>query len=199
MHYRRPPVFQLHGQTTMTTLRLLTLTCLCLGILAVARTPSPARAAEARYFPETGHNVPGFFAAYWAAQGGLAQFGLPLTEPYDSDAGVTIQWFERARFERHPRGGNAAAEVILGQLGREVRPPDPAAEPIADPGVRFFPESGHNLGLFRGYWEGHGGLARFGFPLSEEVTEVNAADGGRYAVQYFERARLEYHPAANGL
>lgn len=122
MHYRRPPVFQLHGQTTMTTLRLLTLTCLCLGILVVARTPSPARAAEARYFPETGHNVPGFFAAYWAAQDGLAQFGLPLTEPYDSDAGVTIQWFERARFERHPRGGNAAAEVLLGQLGREARP-----------------------------------------------------------------------------
>jgi hypothetical protein len=46
---------------------------------------------------------------------------------------------------------------------------------------------------FRDYWEGHGGLYQFGFPLSPGFREV-AADGNTYWVQYFERARFEWHP-----
>jgi hypothetical protein len=41
---------------------------------------------------------------------------------------------------------------------------------------------------FRAYWEQHGGLAIFGYPISEEFVE----DG--LVVQYFERQRFEYHP-----
>jgi len=36
-------------------------------------------------------------------------------------------------------------------------------------------------------------VAQFGLPLSEEFTE-RLADGQEYRVQYFERARFEYHP-----
>jgi hypothetical protein len=41
---------------------------------------------------------------------------------------------------------------------------------------------------FREYWNAHGGLTVFGYPISEEFTERG------YTVQYFERARFEYHP-----
>ncbi|MFN8540386.1 MAG: hypothetical protein U0232_23275 [Thermomicrobiales bacterium] len=38
----------------------------------------------------------------------------------------------------------------------------------------------------------------FGYPLTEEFTEVNPADGKSYTVQYFERARFEHHPEYGG-
>jgi hypothetical protein len=45
----------------------------------------PATTAKpgARFFTETGHNVDGGFLAYWLANGGLPQFGYPLTEVID--------------------------------------------------------------------------------------------------------------------
>jgi hypothetical protein len=49
-------------------------------------------------------------------------------------------------------------------------------------------ETGHTLsGIFRSYWETHGGLAQQGYPLSEVITESDIP------VQYFERAVFEYH------
>jgi hypothetical protein len=44
------------------------------------------------------------------------------------------------------------------------------------------------------YWQNHGGLPVYGYPISEAFTEVSQADGKPYLVQYFERNRLEYHP-----
>jgi thermitase len=46
------------------------------------------------------------------------------------------------------------------------------------PGATYFTETSHNLsGNFRGYWQAHGGLAVFGFPISEEFQEQSATDG----------------------
>lgn len=54
---------------------------------------------------------------------------------------------------------------------------------------RTFPETGHAVsGRFLQFWEQNGGLAVFGYPLSERQQE-----NGR-AVQYFERQRFELHP-----
>ena len=58
------------------------------------------------FFPETGHNVPPDFAAYYAANGGLSQFGYPLSEVFtemlEDGRPYEVQYFERSRFERHP-------------------------------------------------------------------------------------------------
>ena len=167
------------------------------GLLAASSAPAGVQAAGPRYFPETGHNVPDYFASYWSVNGGLEAFGLPLTEPYQQD-GLTIQWFERARFERHLEHKDTPFEVLLGQLGREIRQPEPPVAPIARPGVRFFPETGHNASLFLPFWEANGGMARFGLPLTEERREISSADGQAYTVQYFERVRLEWHPESQG-
>ena len=52
-----------------------------------------------------------------------------------------------------------------------------------------FPETGYSLGgEFLRYWEGHGGLPIFGYPISSEQP----AEG--QVVQWFERARFELHP-----
>ncbi len=65
----------------------------------------------------------------------------------------------------------------------------------AVPVSAYFPETKHNLrGPFYAYWKARGDLDSFGYPISEELREVNQADGKTYTVQYFERARLEYHP-----
>ena len=86
------------------------------------RAPA-AQQAGASYFTQTGHNVDDGFLAYWQANGGLAQFGYPLTEviseKLDDGQSYRIQYFERARFEYHPEN-DAPYDVLLGQFGRRI-------------------------------------------------------------------------------
>ena len=167
---------------------------------ASAEVYGEARPAGA-CFAETGHCLAGSFLAYWQANGGLAQFGFPLTderwEVLEDGKPYVVQYFERARFEHHPENP-PPHDVLLGQFGRRLYLLDPsrirpnAAAPL--PGATYFAETGHNLGgRFRDYWQANGGLPQFGYPLSEEIRE-RLEDGKEYTVQYFERARLEYHP-----
>src|SRR5207253_3680714 len=70
------------------------------------------------------------------------------------------------------------------------RVPDPS-----NPAITYFPVVGHTLpGGFRDYWQAHGGLAQFGYPLTEEFAEKSPTNGRLYVTQYFERARFEWHP-----
>ena len=153
-------------------------------------------AIGARCFAETGRCAGGRFLAYWQAHGGLAVNGYPLsdafTETLEDGKPYTVQYFERVRLEYHPEQADPAYQVLLGQFGRHFHPADPPAAPA--PGTRYFAGTGHNLGgSFQAYWEAHGGLAQFGYPLTEEFT-LTLEDGNPYTVQYFERARFEYHP-----
>jgi len=124
-----------------------------LGAEAVQREGFPTdlqshREGDCRYFAETGFNVCGDFLATWQANGldmgdsgvsameSLALFGLPVTGEFEmelSDGNTyTVQWFERARFERHPEN-EPPFNVQLGLLGVEAGPtPGTAVEP-ADP------------------------------------------------------------------
>jgi hypothetical protein len=62
---------------------------------------------------------------------------------------------------------------------------------------RRFPQTGHTIGgAFAAYWDGHGGLAQYGYPLTEEFQETSAINGKPYTVQYFERAVFESHADA---
>ncbi|MCM8749837.1 terpene cyclase/mutase family protein [Thermomicrobiaceae bacterium CFH 74404] len=155
----------------------------------------PSSSEHCAYELVTRHNVCDVFRTFWESNGGLANFGYPLTRPYYEPAlGTAVQYFERARFELH-RGSDGSALVLLGRLGseravgRETESPFRLSSPIDRPDCLYFPETGHNLCAgFRAYWESFGGLAVFGYPISEEFNE----DGT--VVQYFERARFEWHP-----
>lgn len=172
---------------------------------AAPTAPKPAPADQGPrvwYFPETGHTLRDPFLQYWIDHGGLAMFGYPKTDVFDV-AGRPVQYFERARFEYYPEFQGTPYEVQLGLLGNYVtrgrtfdREPAPQKE---DPDHTYFQETGHYLsGGFRSYWQNHGGLGMFGYPISGEFSEVNPIDGKTYTVQYFERARFEYHPEFKG-
>jgi hypothetical protein len=82
--------------------------------------------------------------------------------------------------------------------------PDPGTrpilltDPVPDPrqeGVLYFPQTGHTLrGSFLRYWQEHGGLSQFGYPLTEEFFEPSGPDNAPLQVQYFERNHFEMHP-----
>ena len=102
-----------------------------------------------------------------------------------------VQYFERVRLEDHPENAYPH-DVLLGQFGRRFHRAD--ARVAQQPGGLYFAETGHNpRGRFAAYWEANGGLAQFGYPPTEEFTE-RLEDGRVHTLQYFERARLEYHP-----
>jgi enterochelin esterase-like enzyme len=94
--------------------------------------------------------------------------------------------------------GIGLALVFILQLG--LMPNVLAAQaPVAGSGSAFFAETGHNLaGAFKSYWEKHGGLAQFGYPITEQFSEYDSNTKQTYTVQYFERARFELHPEYAG-
>ncbi len=156
-----------------------------------------------QWFAATGHTLRGPFLDYWTRNGGLAQFGYPLTEEFvepigGDDTPYRVQYFERNRFEYHPENKGTPYEVLLGVLGLEFRAADPPAPPPPAPRL-YFPETGHSMtGEFLKYWQGHGGLAVQGYPITEPVTEKSPTDGKEYTVQWTERSRMESHPEFAG-
>src|SRR5437868_533905 len=160
--------------------------------------------AGSRTFTETGKTVSGKFLDYWDRHGGLQQQGYPvweeLEENSDTDGKVyTVQYFERAVFESHPEN-QAPNDVLLSLLGvfhyKQKYPNGaPGQQANTGPGSVLFKETGKRLGgVFLGYWQGHGGLAQQGYPISDEFQERSELDGKTYRVQYFERAVFELHP-----
>ncbi|HET7034142.1 MAG TPA: L,D-transpeptidase family protein [Thermomicrobiaceae bacterium] len=160
------------------------------------------------YFSETGHHLSGDFLKTWQANGGLMTFGYPISEPLQQD-GMTVQYFERARLEEHPEHTGTPYVVeatLLGNWVAQTRRSEAPFKPLpantgagGDSGRRFFPETGHSLAYgFLKYWQENGGLYVFGYPISEEFSEKNPDTGQVYTVQYFERARFEYHPENQG-
>lgn len=84
------------------------------------------------------------------------------------------------------------------QINVQANPSDPVA-PSADSSTKFFSETKHNVGPeFLAYWQAHGGLSQFGYPITEAFNDINPDDKKTYKVQYFERARFEMHPEKAG-
>ncbi len=196
-------------------MRLLLRVTLLLGLLGAL---APARIAQSqtaqRCFSQTGFCVEGQFLDFWLRNGGLAAFGVPLTEQRPEEVeGQTlqVQWFERQRFELHP-DNPPTYRVEIGRVGderlqqRRIDWQTQFPRSAEQQDCRYFPETGHNLcGRFLNAWRSQGvdadgqpgnseadNLALFGLPLSDEFTEE--VEGKAYTVQWFERARFEYHP-----
>jgi hypothetical protein len=156
--------------------------------------PAAQAQTDATYFPETGHYLSGLFRNFWNANGGVDIFGYPITPEYVSPStGLITQYFERARFELADQ-----QQVQLGMLGVEITAGRtfPKVPPIEDtPDRRYIPQTQHVIQYgFKEIWERHGAERIFGYPISEEISEV-LQDGQWHTVQYFERARFEYWPS----
>ncbi len=175
--------------------KILLLSCLLLG-LSLGRV-IPVRSQSTfgtgfRYFTETGHNVQGEFLAFFDRYGGVAAFGLPRTEEF-SRGGLKVQYFQRARMELHPNNPVAyrVQLSLLGDLLGYRRPAIPTASipPMNHPQRRYCPQTGHTISYgFLQYYDSHGRLDVFGYPITELLTERGTV------VQYFQRAKMEWHP-----
>ncbi len=82
----------------------------------------------------------------------------------------------------------------------QVLPSGPRPDPGAtSPDWVYFPETSHYLSFgFKSFWSLSGGLPVFGYPLTEEFSELNPDLGKMLTVQYLERQRFEYHPELAG-
>ncbi len=146
---------------------------------------------------------------------GIPNFDVAAQSPY-------VEYYENGNLHRvwyeNPRSVAAKLEILqrnnlggwavwrLGQEGPEFWPvlnvaanPTRRVGPVPNsPALVYFPETGHTLGsLFLKYWQKYGGLAQFGYPQTEEIEERNLQTGQSFIVQYFERARFEYHPESD--
>ncbi|HEX5501886.1 MAG TPA: hypothetical protein VFW96_04655 [Thermomicrobiales bacterium] len=131
----------------------------------------------------------------------LRLFGLALANPaWGGTPGgerLLCLYTERAKLEYHL---DTDGRVECADLGRRLlargyllRAESPALRPApasaAGPADRYFPETGHVLRApLRDFWEQRGGLAVFGYPLSEAWTD------GAVTSQVFERALFTHDP-----
>ncbi|MFN8537294.1 MAG: hypothetical protein U0232_07430 [Thermomicrobiales bacterium] len=156
-----------------------------------------------RCFRETSLCVHGAFFERWSQQG-LAGNGYPISPAYtrrlEDGRLYLVQYFERGRMEYHPENA-PPHDILLGQFGRRILAGVPGAPtaPVGPlSGATYFAETGHNVDVrFMAYWSANGQLDQFGLPLTE-AFEQRLEDGKVYRVQYFERARFEYHPENAG-
>lgn len=74
-----------------------------------------------RYIAQSGHSMHGGFKSFWEWNGGLGVFGYPISEQFleafPNGQALLVQYFERARLERHPDGS-----VHMGLLGPVLAP-----------------------------------------------------------------------------
>lgn len=86
--------------------------------------------------------------------------------------------------------------------GRTATPtPKASATPVptvTPSSIVAFPQTGYSVGFgFLQFFQAHGGIDVFGYPISQELPEIGP-DGKSHTVQYFQRGRFEYHPEFNG-
>ncbi len=186
--------------------------------VVVAQSPQlRAQPTTTRTFLETGHLLEGRFGQYWSETGGLPVFGFPLNDDHltsTAEGQFVSQTFERNRFEHHPEK-SAPYDVLLGRLGAErlvqlgrswraeyqPRPLAAGCEAVTTGDVQFA-----LCEPFRSYYHSHGLefdgrpgfsaaelLALLGLPLTQAGRERNSS-GDDVLTQWFERARVEYHP-----
>jgi glucose/arabinose dehydrogenase len=185
------------------------------AVLQLAEAQSES-AGDCRLLTETGRYLCEPFLSMWELNGGIAAFGFPITDPfrqYDEarTEQIVVQYFERQRMEYHRERAGTLYQVTLGRIGVDAlrsQGRDWRSFPVADQeSLNYFPETRHIIDpLFHDFWTRHGlelgdpgisfreSLALFGYPISELTIETNSS-GDQVVVQWYERARLEFHPS----
>jgi len=87
------------------------------------------------YSAATHHALAEPFLSYWQGHGEVRILGYPISEAIWEN-GLQVQYFERARMERHSENAGSPYEVLLSQLGKGAldRSAAPAAAPASAAG-----------------------------------------------------------------
>lgn len=163
--------------------------------VALAAANDPVDPTNYVFFDKTGHNVSGLFLSFYNTYGGLDKFGYPRTEVV-IEGGRKVQYFQRAVYEHWPENpaGQQVQLRLLGDIMTTSRRPFPTVEPFPNSdGHQYFSETKHGVhSVWLDYFNKNGGITYFGYPISEILIESGLL------VQYFQRARVEYHPENAG-
>ena len=140
-----------------------------------------AAQAQGWYILAAGHNILPPMLALWQNLGSSAIVGTPIDEA-QARPGGPVQYFTAVAMQ----GRGATASLLPLGLAAIGGRPYPAAKELPKKQKHlFFRDTGHNLrGSFLAYWQATGGLAVWGPPETEELTQ------GSRIVQYF--ANAEY-------
>lgn len=152
--------------------------------------PSTGAPTASQYFASTGRTVSGDFLSTYQHYG-LDRLGYPLSDE-QTENGTKVQYFERVRMEYHPELVASGYNVLFTRLGASISEGSQfnSVAPFASTASRaYVKETSHSLAEpFLSYWNQNGSVNLFGYPISEPIEQ----DG--MTVQWFERARMEYHP-----
>jgi hypothetical protein len=122
------------------------------------------------------------FQSFYEEYGGLRVFGSALAEPFtEQDSGRLVQYFQRMRLE-YDTALEHVAIFPLGEWAFYVPGNDQAQ--IASKEELIVKDE------FLAFYQASQGASLFGPPISQELDE------GGTRVQYFQNARLEWHPDA---
>jgi hypothetical protein len=167
-------------------------------LMLINQGVAAAQDGQAQLFEETGYWVTGeFLEFYRRIPNAEIILGNPFSSAFDSNlskdpAGTQIQYFERGRLELHPENppGLRVTMTLIGEYLYDHDDIDGSVEfKPRTSGCRNFPHDGYPVCYaFLSFFEENGGIAQFGYPISELVIHE-----GRL-VQYFQRARFEWHP-----
>ncbi len=164
---------------------------LCTVFLAGGFLPARAQQTGGYYFNETGHNVIGdFWTFYQSVSDAAVVFGLPITEQFVTadGSGLTVQYFEKVRFELYP-DKPVGQRVQVSALGTKLYAAGTPSVNVTTTGACRVINGFGVCYDFLTFYDLHGGAARFGNPISAFEFQSD----GRI-VQYFERARFDWHP-----
>jgi hypothetical protein len=158
---------------------------------------SKAQSDGSRFFPQTAHTVSGeFLVQYESAQNPLLVYGFPLTDAFEDEHGLLIQYFSKARFETFLTE-SGTRQIRITPIGLHLYQAENHQEPLnVQPNAsacRLYTETGKRVCYaFLEFYDAHGGPAQFGLPISEFEVRSNRI------VQYFENARFEWYPERPG-
>jgi uncharacterized protein YkwD len=190
----RVSIVSISATATLAALVGLSLVLFSNGEQTTTALASPSQ--QTRYFAETGYTVSNSFLGFFDRYGGVRTFGYPMSDQM-SENGRPVQYFERQRFEYHAEHAGTDHEVQLSRFGAMTAPAhllSAFSAPFAPrPNQVFMPETRHSLSYsFLDFWRANGGVRILGYPVTEPVSQHGSI------VQYFERARMEYHPEKAG-
>jgi hypothetical protein len=171
--------------------KLILMVILSAALMAAGGIPAKAQQTSGHYFSQTGHNVTGeFWTFYQSVPDAALIFGLPITEqfPTADGSGLTVQYFEKVRFELHP-DQPVGLRVVLSDLGTKLYQAGAPSINLTTAGACRILNGYGVCYEFLAFFNEHGGQARFGNPISGSEFQPD----GRL-VQYFEKARFEWHP-----
>ena len=153
-----------------------------LSLFAVV--PVQALDEEFRFFDQTGHNVQGMFWDYYqSVKDAETVLGYPITEEFVNRENKLVQYFQRARLEV------SDGQVRLSALGLDSYRSGIQLNINNSLACRAY-DTGFSICFsFLEYFDAHGGLALFGYPISPFEYQ------DKVIVQYFQNGRLEWHPS----